>query len=165
MKGVARAMFLPLGLAVCFSMIASYFLAGTLVPMLEVWLNRKQSNRAVETGGIFERFREGFGGWSRGLIRLRWLVAAVYLLVAAGVAWRVGQGLGSDIFPQTETGLIQLRLRAPAGTRVERTERIVQNVLAEIGRLAGPGNVQSSLAFVGSQPSSFPVNLIFLIEG
>ena len=165
MKGVARAMFLPLGLAVCFSMIASYFLAGTLVPMLEVWLSRKQSNRTVETGGIFERFREGFGGWSRGLIRLRWLVAAVYLLVAAGVAWRVGQGLGSDIFPQTETGLIQLRLRAPAGTRVERTERIVQNVLVEIGRLAGPGNVQSSLAFVGSQPSSFPVNLIFLWTG
>ncbi len=165
MKGVARAMFLPLGLAVCFSMIASYFLAGTLVPIMEVWLNRNRRHHPVETGGIFERFREAFGAFSRGFIRLRWLVAAVYLLVAGGVAMLVGPGLGTDIFPQTETGLIQLRLRAPAGTRVERTEGIVQNVLAEIGRLAGADNVQSSLAFVGSQPSFVPGEPDLSVDG
>ena len=165
MKGVARAMFLPLGLAVCFSMIASYFLASTLVPILTVWLNKKQSRHAAETGGVFARFRDVFGNLSGGLIRVRWVVAGLYLLAATGLVVRIGQGLGTDIFPPAETGLIQLRLRAPTGTRVERTERIAQNVLAEIVRLAGAGNVQSSLAFVGSQPSSFPVNLIFLWTG
>jgi multidrug efflux pump subunit AcrB len=55
-----------------------------------------------------------------------------------------------------------MRLRAPTGTRVERTERIVQDVLGEVRRLAGERNLQSSLAFIGVQPSSYPVNLIFL---
>jgi multidrug efflux pump subunit AcrB len=55
-----------------------------------------------------------------------------------------------------------MRLRAPTGTRVERTERITQDVLAEIRRQVGDGNLQSSLAFIGVQPSAFPVNLIFL---
>jgi multidrug efflux pump subunit AcrB len=73
-----------------------------------------------------------------------------------------GRNLGIDIFPAVETGLVQLRLRAPTGTRVERTERIAQNVLAEIRQQVGETNLQSSLAFIGVQPSSYPVNLIYL---
>ena len=41
MTGVARAIFVPLTLAVGFSMISSYFLASTFVPIMETWLNRK----------------------------------------------------------------------------------------------------------------------------
>jgi multidrug efflux pump subunit AcrB len=32
--------------------------------------------------------------------------------------------VGSDFFPQVDAGLIQLHVRAPARTRVERTEQI-----------------------------------------
>ncbi len=164
MEGVARAMFVPMGLAVGFSMIASYFLASTLVPMMETWLNRKRGARAVheQPAGWFERFRESFGGLSRRLVHLRWVIVGLYLLVAVGVTAIVGRNLGTDIFPQVDTGLIQLRLRAPTGTRVERTERITQDVLAEIQKQVGGGNLQSSLAFIGVQPSAFPVNLIYL---
>ena len=47
MTGVARAMFVPLALAVDFSMIFSYLLAGTLVPIMEVWLNQKRRTVAL----------------------------------------------------------------------------------------------------------------------
>src|SRR5216684_6197182 len=40
MVGAAKAMFLPLSLAVGFSMIASYILSTTLVPILSVWFLR-----------------------------------------------------------------------------------------------------------------------------
>jgi multidrug efflux pump subunit AcrB len=164
MAGVARAMFVPMGLAVGFSMIASYFLASTLVPIMETWLNRKRDARAIheEPTGWFDRFRDSFGGLSRRLIQLRWVIAGLYLLVAVGVTAIVGRNLGTDIFPQVDTGLVQMRLRAPTGTRVERTERITQDVLAEIRKQVGDGNLQSSLAFIGVQPSAFPVNLIYL---
>ena len=164
MDGVARAMFVPMGLAVGFSMIASYFLASTLVPIMETWLNRKRGTRATheESGGWFDRFRESFGALSRRLIQFRWVIAGLYLLVAVGVTTIVGRNLGTDIFPQVDTGLIQLRLRAPIGTRVERTERITQDVLAEIRKQVGDGNLQSSLGFIGVQPSAYPVNLIYL---
>src|SRR5262249_55872484 len=37
MQGAARALFVPLSLAVGFAMIASYFLSSTFVPVLSVW--------------------------------------------------------------------------------------------------------------------------------
>ncbi len=40
MQGVAKAMFIPLSLAVGFSMVASYLLASTFVPVLSVWMLR-----------------------------------------------------------------------------------------------------------------------------
>jgi len=163
MEGVARAMFVPLGLAVGFSMAASYLLASTLVPILETWLNRtpKTGRPPKEEDCWFDRFRASFAGLSRQLIRRRWMMAASYLVVAGSVIVVFGRSLGADIFPQVDTGLVQMRLRAPTGTRVERTEHVVQDVLAEVRSLAGE-RLQSSLAFIGVQPSSYPVNLIFL---
>ncbi len=58
-----------------------------------------------------------------------------------------------------------MRLRAPAGTRVERTEGLVRDVLSVLDEEVGAENVAKSLAFVGVQPSSYPVNLIFLWTG
>jgi multidrug efflux pump subunit AcrB len=163
MTGVARALFVPLALAVAFSMIASYFLASSLVPILETWLQSGHSGApATQRASGFERFRERFGRFSRRLLRWRWPIAALYLAGTAAVIWLAGGRLGTDIFPQVDTGLIQMRLRAPTGTRVERTERIAQAALEEIRRLVGEENVESSLGFVGVQPSSYPVNLIFL---
>ena len=40
MQGAPRAMFVPLSLAVGFSMVASYLLSSTFVPVLSVWLLR-----------------------------------------------------------------------------------------------------------------------------
>jgi multidrug efflux pump subunit AcrB len=53
MTGVARAMFAPLSLAVGFSMIASYLLASTFVPVLSVWFLRghEGSARAPRASG------------------------------------------------------------------------------------------------------------------
>lgn len=162
MAGVARAMFVPLALAVAFAMIASYFLASSLVPILETWLNRGYQSRAATAPGWFDRFREAFGVLSRRLLTFRWAISGAYLVITAGILWTVGRSLGTDIFPQVDTGLVQMRLRAPTGTRVERTEELARDVLAEVGRQVGEQNVESSLAFVGVQPSSYPVNLIFL---
>ncbi|HEU0008200.1 MAG TPA: efflux RND transporter permease subunit, partial [Verrucomicrobiae bacterium] len=40
MEGAAKAMFIPLSLAVGFSMVASYLLASSFVPVLSVWIVR-----------------------------------------------------------------------------------------------------------------------------
>src|SRR5439155_7008976 len=49
MVGAAKAMFLPLSLAVAFSMVAAYVLASTLVPILSVWLVRTASHGGPTT--------------------------------------------------------------------------------------------------------------------
>jgi len=166
MTGVARALFVPLALAVAFAMIASYFLASTFVPIMETWLNRKAKRLSgAESRTWFSSVQDAFGGVSKGIVALRWPVFGVYLLATGAALYFVGGRLGTDIFPRIDTNSLQMRVRAPSGTRVERTERIAQQVLDAVGEIVGPENVEKSIAFVGVQPSSFPVNLIFLWTG
>ena len=165
MTGVAQAIFVPLALAVAFAMIASFLLASTFVPILETWRNRHAERAHSARRNWFKPIQDSFGGLSAGLVTLRWAVCGLYLLATAGTLYFVGGGLGTDIFPRMDTGSLQMRVRGPSGTRVERTERIAERVIDAVGEIVGPENVDKSIAFVGVQPSSFPVNLIFLWTG
>src|SRR5204863_6433526 len=49
MEGVAKAMFIPLSLAVGFSMVASYLLASTFVPVVAAWLIQAHAKEEAET--------------------------------------------------------------------------------------------------------------------
>jgi multidrug efflux pump subunit AcrB len=66
------------------------------------------------------------------------------------------------LFPDSNAPLFRIRLRAPAGTRVEETERIVLHALDVIRREAGENNIEITSDFVGVVPSSYPVDLIHL---
>jgi multidrug efflux pump subunit AcrB len=158
--GVSKSLFAPLSLAVGFAMLASYFLSNTLVPVLSVWLLRHQ--RIHDGESFFNRAQRRYGDLLGRLMRLRWAVFGVYLVTAGAVIFLIGRHLGNGIFPNVDTGMFQLRLRAPAGTRVERTEVIAQKALDVIRDEAGPGNVAITLGYVGTQPASFPVNTIHL---
>src|SRR5206468_7979620 len=54
MAGVALQLFVPLSLAVAFSMIASYLLSSTLVPVFSSWLMR--ANAARSAGRVYPRY-------------------------------------------------------------------------------------------------------------
>jgi multidrug efflux pump subunit AcrB len=77
----------------------------------------------------------------------------------------VGVRLGREIFPAAGGGQFQLRFRAPAGTKFESTEQLARDVLDEIQKAAGPGGLELTLGYVGVQPSSYPINTIFLWTG
>jgi multidrug efflux pump subunit AcrB len=158
MEGISQSLFVPLTLAVGFAMLASFVLSNSLVPILSCWMLRE--GRA-EKEGSFRTFQRMYGHLAAGSVRLRWAVVALYL--GGAVFWivTVMGRLGVDIFPSVDTGQFMLRLRAPAGTRIERTEPLAQKVLDTIAQEAGPGNVSATLAFVGVQ-SNYPVNLIHL---
>jgi multidrug efflux pump subunit AcrB len=166
MVGAARAMFLPLSLAVGFSMVASYLLSTTLVPVLLVWFLRgHEGNTRKEREGSFTKFQKHYAGMLQGVVRLRWLVFGVYLVLAAGVIMLVGRQLGTEIFPKVDAGQLQVRLRAPTGSQVERTEAVALRVLDIIKKEVGPTNVAITLGFVGVHAPSYPINLIYLWNG
>ncbi len=160
MVGVGRALFVPLALSVGFAMGASYLLALTLVPVLFTWIGGE--HQAGESSPRFERFRKQYSRLVTRSVEARKKLLPVYVLVSGLLVLLVGSFLGTEIFPSAESGQVQLRLRAPTGTRIERTERIAQGVLAAIAEEVGPENLSASLGFVGAQPSSYPVNTIYL---
>jgi CzcA family heavy metal efflux pump len=141
-SGPARSLFTPLGLAVVFAMMTSYFLSRTLVPTMVqyllgpevglytgaargrgfVWRLHERFDRA------FERVRRTYGGYLDWALRRRGLVAAAFgVFVVASVAALLPR-LGRDFFPEVDAGQIRFHVRAAPGTRIEKTERIFAKV-------------------------------------
>ena len=143
LEGPAKYLFTPLGLAVVFAMLASYGLSRTLTP-ITIGLLLKGERRGdqgdrfarfynrLERG--FDRLRDGYGELLTTLLTRRIIVPiAALAIVALGTVMYLF--VGRDFFPVVDGGQIQLHVRAPAGTRIEKTEQIfeaVENKIREI---------------------------------
>lgn len=162
MSGLPRAMFQPLSMAVGFAMIVSFLLSQTLVPVVSGWVLPNTLGHSQKASGRFgkmqQAYRDRISAWGKWKI----LIVPVYVLVVATSAWLLLGSIGSEIFPRTDSGQFQFRLRLDAGARMERTEEVTVEVLNRIATLAGRDNVEITSAFVGAQPSSFPNNTIYL---
>src|ERR1700716_4158211 len=140
LEGPAKYLFTPLGLAVVFAMLASYGLSRTLTPITIGLLLKGEHHgppdgaprgwfarfhRAFDRG--FEHLREGYVRLLTSLLERRVIVPVIAVLVVA-LAAAMLVVVGRDFFPAIDGGQIQLHVRAPAGTRIESTERNFQEV-------------------------------------
>jgi multidrug efflux pump subunit AcrB len=172
LSGVARYLFVPLGEAVVFAMLASYFFSRTLIPTLAMYLLRSPAPHSDDAGkphGPFMRFQHGFerrfekfrdfyrGRLEWGLARPRAL-AIGFLGVCLGTAMLV-PFLGQDFFPTSDTGEIRLHLRAKTGTRIEETARITDNVETRIRSLIPKAELGGILDNIGLPVSG--INLTY----
>ncbi|MGJ7032315.1 efflux RND transporter permease subunit [Niabella hirudinis] len=164
MNGVPRAMFMPLSLAVGFAMIASFLLSQSFVPVMGNWMMKGHLTMARSSGRFdrikarYHRFMERFSGRTG-------IATATFSLLSVGLAILFFIFIGTELFPSADTGQTQVRLRLPIGTRLERTEDATRKLLNLSSQIAGKENVEITSAFVGTQPSSFPVNYIHLWTG
>ncbi len=153
--GPSRYLFVPLALSVVLSMLASYVLSRTLVPVLARMLMQNEK-LGEEHRSWLGRVREAiFGGLQRGYL---WLLGLVLhyriatLLVAAGISaltMQLPESIGADFFPQVDTGLMKLHVRAPAGMRIEETDKLVLRVEAEIRKIIPASELRTLNAMVG----------------
>jgi multidrug efflux pump subunit AcrB len=160
MVGVTRSLFIPLALAIGFSMLASYALSSTLVPILSIWLLKVTRPHAGEQS-LFDKAKARYAAWLPTLFRMRWPIIVAYAIVVVVALVFTGRSLGTDIFPAVDAGQVRLRLRAPTGTRIERTEQIALRALDIVASEAGQNNVDITVGYVGVQPPAFPVNTIY----
>lgn len=162
MQGAARNLFVPLSLAVGFSMMASYILSSTFVPVLSVWLLRHHGHGPVSPRQSFLDHLTGlYARFLGGMVAARWVVVPAYLAITLGILGVLGSQLGIEIFPSAGVGEFRLRFRAPDGTHFETTEQYALGILDAIGAHVGPENVALTLGYVGTIPSSFPINGVF----
>jgi len=134
LDGAPKYLFTPMALAVGFSVMASYFLSRTVVPTMVQYLlpSELDEGHGPATSALarfhqafnrgFERFREGY------LDALGWTLQhrpAVFAIFGLGVlsAAVLLPFVGRDFFPKVDAGQIRLHVTAPAGTRIEETER------------------------------------------
>jgi multidrug efflux pump subunit AcrB len=155
-----RSLFMPLTLAVGFAMIASYLLSSTLVPTLSVLLVR-HSGRAEHEEGAFDRFAARFAAVVQKSVERRWTVVIVYLAACAVLAWAVGRNVGTELFPEVDSGQFVLRFRAPPGSQYEVTRRMALKILDVIDH-ESHGNLAMSIGYVGLGSTNTATNNILL---
>lgn len=162
MQGAAKSLFVPLSLSVGFAMIASYILSSTFVPVMSVWLLRHaHAEHAPTKPSLFGRFQIGYERLVASLIGHRALLVIGYLAATILIVGLVGPRLGRGIFPNVDAGQFRLRMRAPDGTHINRTEQLAKQALGEIEQELGADNVELTLGYVGMIHSNFPVNAVY----
>src|SRR4051812_6647400 len=109
MIGVGRQLFVPLSLAVAFSMIASYLLSSSLVPVFSVWL-MKERHRDDDREGLFGRARALYSRYLTAVLRFRWMLVAGYLAAAIALLWILLPRMGTELFPEANAPLLRIRL-------------------------------------------------------
>ncbi|HEY2826456.1 MAG TPA: efflux RND transporter permease subunit [Pirellulales bacterium] len=163
-----RSLFVPLALAVGYAMVASYVLSSTFVPVISVWLIKHHGHQHAEfpQSGLFDRFQALFGSSVRRLVQLRWVVVPAYLAVCGLVLAILGTQLGTELFPQVDSGEFVLRFRAPPGSNFEITRQVAVKVLQVVEQDAKAENVKISMGFAGQQAPTYSMNnLILFMRG
>jgi multidrug efflux pump subunit AcrB len=181
LQGTAKYLFSPLSLSVIGSLLASLALSFTMVPVLFNYLMRRAvheydaepanapAHRSGRSKNPLVRFQAGF---ERGFEKFResyrntlsWALSQARLTVAAFAVLIVVSALlfpllGRDFFPQVDAGQMRLHVRAPPGTRLERTQQYFAEVEAQIRRLIGNDQIDVMLDNIGLPYSGINIAL------
>ncbi|HEX7795362.1 MAG TPA: efflux RND transporter permease subunit [Vicinamibacterales bacterium] len=172
--GVSRFLFSALALAVVLALVASYFVAVTVVPLfcarfLKAHESESTSHGAVSgvSGGpegphYFERFNRAFAAKFEALLVWyeRMVTASLKspVLVIAGVTVLFLASLvlypllGVAFFPRTDAGQFVMNVKGPSGTRIERSTDDVRKIEAIVRRIVDPHDLDLVVSNIGVQP-------------
>ena len=165
----ARSLFGPLAMAVVGSMLASYFLSRTVVPVMakymlaghvEIRHGEAKSNfisvafvktvKAVDRG--FDKLRDAYHVALTAMLARRLLVV-VFVLAFMCVSLSFIPFLGEDFFPLIDGGVLRMHVSVPRGTRVEETERMIKRVERALVEFV-PQSEIASIADIMGVPNS-----------
>lgn len=163
MTGIPGSLFMPLALSISFSMIVSFLMSQTFVPIMANWLMKNKHSAADEIKETrFDRFKKRFTDLLQSLMSKKKLIVLTSMILVLIAAVFMYQYTGKDVLPTVNSSQFQVRITAPEGTRIEKTEQKVKAVLKELDSLLGKDNIAISSAFVGQHPSTFAVSPIYL---
>jgi len=166
--GPSRYLFMALGLAVVLALLASYFVALTVVPLFCAKLIRgahghghaAEHQPAPRTlGGRFnawfqQRFTQVLDGYSRSLnwslIRPLATVAAIIVVFVLSLA--LYPMINVSYFPRTDAGQFVINLKAPSGTRLELTDKLVGQVEEHIRQTIPKEDLNIIVSTIGITP-------------
>ena len=187
MQGIPGSLFLPLSMAIAFSMITSYLLSQTFVPVMANWImkrhvimpgepvitatekdtwdQKKILLEGTRVNSPFNRFRRRFMALLQRLMPVRKPVVVIYAAVVVALAVVLLMNIGRDVLPKVNSKQFQVRLKTVEGTRVERTENKLIKALGILEAMVGKENISVTSAFIGQHPTLFSTSPIYLFMG
>jgi multidrug efflux pump subunit AcrB len=171
LQGTAKYLFSPLSVSVCVSLIASLGLSFTMVPLLFEHLMRDKAHAAfahvheapaTAWRAVLGALKAVHLGFEKGFLAFResyrnalsWVMTQPLLTVGFFGGLMLGSlllfpALGRDFFPQVDAGQMRLHVRAPPGTRLERTQVYFSEVESAIRSIVGRDQIATLLDNIG----------------
>jgi len=130
LQGFVGSLFREFGIVVACAVLISAFVSLTITPVLNVYLNKKNSGH----GKFYERTEPFFRGMENGytkfltaFLKIRWM-AWVIVAICVGIIYFIGKGIQSEIAPLEDKSSIRLTLTAPEGTSYDQMQKITDKV-------------------------------------
>jgi multidrug efflux pump subunit AcrB len=177
LEGVSRFLFVPMAEAVIFAMVCSFILSRTLVPTMAKYLLKPHAPLTDGHGHLaaapslnplvrfqrnfearFERVREGYHGLL-GVALQRHRIFLIGFVVVVLASFALVPFIGSNFFPQVDSGQILMHARVPVGTRVEETAARFARIEDAIRRVIPSDQIETLVDNIGLPPSS--INLTY----
>jgi multidrug efflux pump subunit AcrB len=174
--GVSRFLFSALALAVVLALVASYFVAMTVVPLYCARFLKAPHHEttdahesddgsqvtATKPVSLMERFNRRFGekfdavlAWYERRVRLS-LRRPGLVLAGTGAVFVASLAmypfLGVAFFPRTDAGQFVMNIKSPSGSRIEVATADVQKVEAIVRRIVHPEDLELIVSNIGVQP-------------
>ncbi len=153
--GVSKYLFSSLALAVVLSLIASYLVAMTVVPLFCARFIKPHKHRADGRKRWFDRQFDGMlGVYDKvvlGILAIPRLIMVVFGLGFAA-SLLLFPLLGLSFFPQTDAGQFVINVKAPSGTRLVETEQEIAKLEALIREVIPASDLGIIVSNMGVDP-------------
>jgi len=143
------------------------------MPMQAKALDRKQEiqinkhlieeQQHPEQNNFFEKVKMRFIGIITRLMPYKKVIISVYLISMIALAGICFVVIGKDMMPKINNGQFQIRIKEPDGTRLERTEEAVKQILKIIDKTVDH-HVSITSAYVGLVPSSYGTSNLYVFN-
>jgi CzcA family heavy metal efflux pump len=167
LEGQIKLLFIPLTFTISISLFASFLISRTVTPLLALRVLQPEkpidpaSRRLKDRVFRFSiRFFDGMESlyqrlieWAlghRGLVVASVFVAfagSLFLVLAPSVGLR--PLIGTEFFPPSDEAQFRVNIKAPIGTRIEETERIVKGMESVVRATLKPEELKSIVSNIG----------------
>ncbi len=147
-SGIARLFFTPLALTVAFSLIASYFVSLTVIPVLSFKYLHPETDEVLQASpSLLNRLKWRFKNWFDATdagyqALLTWALGHRKTVVLVVVLFFFGSlplylFIGSEFFPAIDESQFRFTVQLPVGTRLEESARVAARMEEMILEQAG----------------------------
>ncbi|HWI58142.1 MAG TPA: efflux RND transporter permease subunit [Bacillota bacterium] len=164
--GVSRFLFTALALAVVLSLLASYVVALTVVPLFCAKLIRGHQAHGAHANAPAAGWGQRFNLWFNrkfnqlldryeGTLNLALVRPLATVLGITGlflVSLTLYPMVGKAYFPRTDPGQFVINLKAPTGTRIERTDQLVEQVEKLVRQVVPAKDLRILVSNIGVTP-------------
>ncbi|MBN2541663.1 efflux RND transporter permease subunit [bacterium] len=125
-KGIISRLAKGLALTVSFSLLASLFVALTLVPMIASIIFKKRQY-GYKRFTWFNKLQSAYTQSLKKVIKARWLVLS-FTVVLLGVSIFLLFVVGGEFMPEFDASMMQGFIKLPPGTEISETDHIISQI-------------------------------------